>query len=44
MLSEAGHKREEYGFAKSRQLRAVLEDLGFKVQQVETGAYRVTMD
>ncbi len=44
LLAEAGQKREDFGFAKSRQLRLVLEDLDFKTEQVETGAYRVTMD
>lgn len=44
LLGEKKVRREDHGFAKSRQLRAVLDELGFKLEQVETGSYRVTMD
>lgn len=40
ILAQAGHRREAFGFAKSRPLRQILEDLGFEVMQIETGAYR----
>ncbi len=42
-LGEEGLRREDHGFAKTRPMRLVLEDLGFKVEQTETGGYQVKM-
>ena len=36
-------RREDHGFAKSRTLNQILEDLGFRVEQTETGAYQVSI-
>lgn len=42
-LGAAGIRREDHDFAKSRSLNQILEDLGFKVEQTETGAYQVSI-
>ncbi len=44
ILAEESIHKEDFGFAKRRALYEVLEACGFKTEQLETGAYRVTLD
>lgn len=44
ILAEEKVHKEDFGFAKRRALYEVLEACGFKTEQLETGAYRVTLD
>ncbi len=44
ILGEEGVRRENHGFAKTRPLHRVLEDLGFATEQTETGGYQVKME
>ncbi len=44
ILAEEKIHKEDFGFAKRRALYEVLEACGFKTEQLETGAYRVTLD
>ncbi len=44
ILAEEKIHKEDFGFAKRRALYEVLEACGFRTEQLETGAYRVTLD